>query len=78
MGNNEPLKRQRRWNTESLKVPEAQSNLTPTSTPKDTFQSPVSKRFTRVDSTASDGAPKERVGEFLNILSLDDDNLSSI
>lgn len=61
VGNNEPLKRQRRWNTENLKVPEPQSNLTPTPTPKDTFQSPVSKRFTRVDSTASDDAPKERV-----------------
>ncbi|KAF5747380.1 apoptotic chromatin condensation inducer in the nucleus [Tripterygium wilfordii] len=60
-GNTEPLKRQRRWKSESLKVPEIQgSNLTPSTTPKDTFQSPGLKRnFSRSDSVSED-APKER------------------
>ena len=67
VGNNEPVKRQRRWNTESLKVPEPQSsNLTPITTPKDTLQSPANKRFSRVDSSTDEDALKERVGEFLN------------
>lgn len=63
-GNHEPQKRQRRWNSESLKVPEPQnSNITPT-TPKDNFQSGVPKRnFSRSDSTVSEDATKERVGE---------------
>ncbi|GAV68218.1 hypothetical protein CFOL_v3_11721 [Cephalotus follicularis] len=62
-GNNEPVKRQRRWNTESLKVPEPQSsNITPTTTPKDSFQSTALKRnFSRSDSTVSEDAPKERI-----------------
>ncbi|OVA03319.1 SAP domain [Macleaya cordata] len=61
--NNEPPKRQRRWNSESLKVPEPQtSNLTPSTTPKDAFQSTISKRnFTRSDSTLSSGNAQERV-----------------
>ncbi|XP_065873387.1 uncharacterized protein [Euphorbia lathyris] len=63
-GSTEPLKRQRKWNSESLKVPEPQStNLTPTATPKDTFQPTLSRRnFSRSDSTLSnEDAPKERV-----------------
>ncbi|KAJ0040385.1 hypothetical protein Pint_26674 [Pistacia integerrima] len=63
VGSNEPLKRQRRWNSESLKLPEQQSsNLTPTTTPRDTFQSSASKRnLSRSDSAVSDDTPKERV-----------------
>lgn len=65
-GNSEPQKRQRRWNSESLKVPEPQSsNITPI-TPKDNFQSGAPKRnFSRSDSTVSEDATKERVGELL-------------
>ncbi|PKI76347.1 hypothetical protein CRG98_003269 [Punica granatum] len=61
-GSSEPVKRQRRWQSEGIKVPEPQgSNLTPTTTPKDTLQTPTSKRnFMRSDSTVSDDAPKER------------------
>ncbi|KAM7529242.1 hypothetical protein LguiB_032652 [Lonicera macranthoides] len=61
--NNESTKRQRRWNTEGLKVIEPQSiNISPsTTTPKDAFQ-PIGKRsFSRSDSMASVEAPKERV-----------------
>ena len=64
--NNESTKRQRRWNTEGLKVIEPQSvNISPsTTTPKGVFQ-PIGKRsFSRSDSMASVEAPKERVGEF--------------
>ncbi|KAF5737964.1 apoptotic chromatin condensation inducer in the nucleus-like isoform X2 [Tripterygium wilfordii] len=62
-GNAEPLKRQHRWKSESLKVPEIQgSNPTLTTTPKDAFQSPGLKRnFSRSDSSVSEDAPKERV-----------------
>lgn len=64
--NNEPLKRQRRWNSETIKVPEPQtSNLTPSSTPKDAFQSTPRRALTRSDSTISGDAPKERVGKCL-------------
>ena len=67
VGNSEPIKRQRRWKSEGLKVPEPQStNSTPTTTPKDTFQSAATKRnFSRSDSTNSEDTPKERVGELL-------------
>ncbi|KAF8405963.1 hypothetical protein HHK36_008043 [Tetracentron sinense] len=63
VGDNEPPKRQRRWGSESLKVPELQSsNLSPVATPKDVFQPTISKRnFTRSDSTLSGDEPKERV-----------------
>lgn len=66
VGSNEPVKR-RRWNSENLKVPELQSPLqTPSVTPKDTFQTPSLKRsFSRSNSTMSEDAPKERVGELL-------------
>lgn len=63
VGNNEPSKRQRRWNSESLKLPEQQSS-TPTSTPRDnTFQSSLKRSFMRSDSAVSEDTPKERVGE---------------
>ncbi|XVE86721.1 hypothetical protein DITRI_Ditri18aG0056500 [Diplodiscus trichospermus] len=62
VGNNEPSKR-RKWNSDNIKVPEQQgSNLTPTTTPKDTTQPTALKRnFSRSDSTASEETPKERV-----------------
>ncbi|CAN6542291.1 unnamed protein product [Malus baccata var. baccata] len=61
-GSNEPIKK-RRWNSESLKVPELQSPIqTPTITPKETFQTNSLKRnFSRSNSAMSDDAPKERV-----------------
>ncbi|XP_044469321.1 formin-like protein 5 [Mangifera indica] len=63
VGSNEPLKRQRRWNSESLKLPEQQSsNLTPTSTPRDSFQSSALKRnLSRSNSALSEDTLKERV-----------------
>ncbi|KAJ6378188.1 hypothetical protein OIU78_028428 [Salix suchowensis] len=63
VGNTEPLKRQRRWNSENIKVPEQQSsNLTPSTTPKDGFQpAPLRRNFSRSESSVSDEAPKERV-----------------
>ncbi|KAG4154211.1 hypothetical protein ERO13_D03G044500v2 [Gossypium hirsutum] len=62
VGNNELAKR-RKWNSDNIEVPEHQgSNLTPISTPKDTPQPAALRRnFSRSDSTASEGAPKERV-----------------
>ncbi|XWS33280.1 hypothetical protein CRYUN_Cryun22dG0068000 [Craigia yunnanensis] len=61
-GNNEHSKR-RKWNSDNIKVPEPQgSNLTTTTTPKDTTQPAALKRkFSRSDSTASEETPKERV-----------------
>ena len=66
VGNNEPSKR-RKWNSDNIKVPEHQSsNLTSTTTPKDTTKPAVLKRnFSRSDSMASEDTPKERVGEFV-------------
>ncbi|XP_010664296.1 uncharacterized protein LOC100248897 isoform X2 [Vitis vinifera] len=63
VGVNETPKRQRRWNNESLKIPEPQSsNLTPSTTPKDSFHASRLKRnLTRSDSTVSGDAPKERI-----------------
>ncbi|KAL5751648.1 hypothetical protein ACOSP7_021831 [Xanthoceras sorbifolium] len=63
VGSGEPLKRQRRWNTESLKIPgEQSSNLTHSTTPRDTLQPTTLKRsFSRSDSAVSEDAPKERV-----------------
>ncbi|XWS41513.1 hypothetical protein CRYUN_Cryun17cG0088200 [Craigia yunnanensis] len=62
VGNNEPSKR-RKWNSDSIKVPERQgSNLMPATTPKDTTQPAALKRnLSRSDSTASEDTPKERV-----------------
>ncbi|XP_019437597.1 PREDICTED: apoptotic chromatin condensation inducer in the nucleus-like isoform X2 [Lupinus angustifolius] len=59
--NNDPAKRQRRWNTDTVKGPNPQGT-TPrsTTTPKD---GPVSlkRNFSRSDSFATDDAPKERI-----------------
>lgn len=66
VGNSEPSKRQRRWNSETIKVPEPQTtNLTPLSTPKDSFQYTPRRAFTRSDSTVSGDSPKERIGRCL-------------
>ncbi|XP_057500976.1 formin-like protein 5 [Actinidia eriantha] len=62
VGNNETSKRQRRWNSENLKVPEPQSNIASSTTPKDMLPSTTLKRnFSRSNSAASEDAPKERV-----------------
>ncbi|XP_010261185.1 PREDICTED: apoptotic chromatin condensation inducer in the nucleus [Nelumbo nucifera] len=63
VGNNEPPKRQRRWNSESIKVPEVQTySITPSTTPKDSSQPTFQKRnLTRSGSTLGEEAPKERV-----------------
>ncbi|KAF5196261.1 Apoptotic chromatin condensation inducer in the nucleus [Thalictrum thalictroides] len=61
--NNEPPKR-RRWNTETIKIPDPQSSsIMPSTTPRDAIQSKFSKRnFNRSDSALSGGeTPKERV-----------------
>ncbi|PON65271.1 Nucleotide-binding alpha-beta plait domain containing protein [Parasponia andersonii] len=60
VGNSEPVKRQRRWNSASLKVPEPQSSNITATTPKDSFQSPASKGFARVDLVTNEDSPKER------------------
>ncbi|GFY94150.1 SAP domain-containing protein [Actinidia rufa] len=62
VGNNETSKRQRRWNSENLKVPELQSNIASSTTPKDMLPSTTLKRnFSRSNSAASEDAPKECV-----------------
>ncbi|PRQ48877.1 putative transcription regulator SAP family [Rosa chinensis] len=60
---NEPAVKRRRWNSENLKVPEPQNSIqTPTTTPKDTSQTPILKRnFSRSNSTIGEDIPKERV-----------------
>ncbi|KAF2284088.1 hypothetical protein GH714_018905 [Hevea brasiliensis] len=60
----EPLKRQRRWKSEGLKVPEHQSsNVAPATTPKDASQPTLSRRnFSRSDSSVSvEDAPRKLV-----------------
>ncbi|MCL7030017.1 hypothetical protein MKW94_009745 [Papaver nudicaule] len=61
--NNETPKRQRRWNSETLKVPELQaSTLKSPTTPKDAFSSDAPKRsFAKSDSTLSPKIARERV-----------------
>ncbi|KHN31348.1 Apoptotic chromatin condensation inducer in the nucleus [Glycine soja] len=61
VGNNEPAKRQRRWNTETVKGPDAQSTTPrPATTPRD---EPIAlkRNFSRSDSSATDDTPKERI-----------------
>ncbi|KAG9451636.1 hypothetical protein H6P81_011601 [Aristolochia fimbriata] len=57
--NNEAVKRQRRWNSDTVKVSESQnSSQSPSTTPRDT----ISKRtFSKSDSTNNRDVPKERV-----------------
>ena len=61
VGSNEPAKRQRRWNTETVKGPDLKSTVPrAATTPKD---EPVAlkRNFSRSDSTVTDDAPKERI-----------------
>ncbi|KAL1190316.1 hypothetical protein V5N11_016700 [Cardamine amara subsp. amara] len=60
VGNSEPAKRQRRWNSESIKVPEAQAtnSATPTTTPRLTG---LKRDFSRSNSSVNEDGPKERV-----------------
>ncbi|CAM8985784.1 unnamed protein product [Rhodiola kirilowii] len=61
-GKNEPLKRQRRWNTESVKVEPQITAAALSTTPKESISPAVGKRnFFRSDSTNSEDATKERV-----------------
>lgn len=65
VGNNEPAKRQRRWNTETVKGPDSQSTTPrPATTPKDE-QVALKRNFSRSDSSAIDDAPKERIGKLI-------------
>ncbi|XP_068642673.1 uncharacterized protein [Aristolochia californica] len=58
--NNEPVKRQRRWNSEALRLSESQNlSQTPLSTPHDTF--PPKLTFNRFNSTNGRDTPKERI-----------------
>lgn len=61
VGNNEPAKRQRRWNTEAVKGADLQST-TPRSatTPKD-GQITLKRNLSRSNSSATDDTPKERI-----------------
>ncbi|KAF7834249.1 Apoptotic chromatin condensation inducer in the nucleus [Senna tora] len=56
VGNNEPAKRQRRWNSETIKGPDPQST-TPATTPKNESIA-LKRNFSRSDSSASDDAPR--------------------
>ncbi|XP_018451108.1 uncharacterized protein LOC108822503 [Raphanus sativus] len=61
VGNNEPVKRQRRWNSGSVKVPEAQATnsvAAPATTPMSTS---LKRDFSRSNSSVSEDGPKERV-----------------
>ncbi|KAL2504578.1 SAP domain-containing protein [Abeliophyllum distichum] len=62
VGNNDVVKRQRRWNSEALKVPELQSsNIMGSITPKDPLKPAFRRSFSRSDSTVSEETLKERV-----------------
>ncbi|KAF7834245.1 Apoptotic chromatin condensation inducer in the nucleus [Senna tora] len=56
VGNKEPAKRQRRWNSETIKGPDPQST-TPATTPKNESIA-LKRNFSRSDSSASDDAPR--------------------
>ncbi|CAL9081990.1 unnamed protein product [Musa textilis] len=61
VGSSEPPKRQRRWNSETIKVPEQASNLGTSSTPKDAFQPTPRRIFPKSDSKPSGDTQKERI-----------------
>ncbi|KAL3524749.1 hypothetical protein ACH5RR_013121 [Cinchona calisaya] len=61
VGNNDIAKRQRRWNSECLKVPESQSGDVVSTTPKDVLRPALKRNFSRSDSTVGEEVPKERV-----------------
>ncbi|KAG2240496.1 hypothetical protein Bca52824_090638 [Brassica carinata] len=60
VGNNVPAKRQRRWNSGNIKVPEAQAtnSVAPSTTPS---SAGLKRDFSRSDSSVSEDGPKERV-----------------
>ncbi|KAF3530816.1 hypothetical protein DY000_02036218 [Brassica cretica] len=60
VGNNEPAKRQRRWNSGNIKVPEAQAtnSVAPSTRPS---SAGLKRDFSRSDSSVSEDGPKERV-----------------
>lgn len=62
-GNNEPHKRQRRWNPESLQATEVKAPFQTTpSTPKETVQPALLRRnLSRSNSSVNQESPKERV-----------------
>ncbi|XP_070031299.1 uncharacterized protein [Nicotiana tomentosiformis] len=61
-GSNDIVKRQRRWNSEDLKIPEnKKGDAVASTTPKDFFQPSFRRSFSRSDSMAKEEPPKERV-----------------
>lgn len=62
--NSEVIKRQRRWNSQGLNIPE-QQNIRPSvsTTPKGGFQASMKHNFSRSNSSVSQEELKERVGE---------------
>ncbi|XP_071732297.1 uncharacterized protein [Rutidosis leptorrhynchoides] len=57
VANNEVVKRQRKWNSEGVKVPEKQT----TTTPKGAFQASMKNSFSRSNFSINNEEPKERV-----------------
>lgn len=63
-GTNETVKRQRRWNSDNVKVSEGKAPNLSVSNALDEASIPTIKRtFTRSDSAISEDSPKERIGE---------------
>ncbi|XP_074371423.1 uncharacterized protein LOC141712398 isoform X1 [Apium graveolens] len=61
IGNVDTTKRQRRWNSEGLKALEPNSdNVSPSITPRGTFQSNAKRNFSKSDSMSGVETPKER------------------
>nr|XP_009792397.1 PREDICTED: apoptotic chromatin condensation inducer in the nucleus-like isoform X4 [Nicotiana sylvestris]XP_016456977.1 PREDICTED: apoptotic chromatin condensation inducer in the nucleus-like isoform X5 [Nicotiana tabacum] len=61
-GSNDIIKRQRRWNSEDLKIPNnKKGDAVASTTPKDFFQPSLRRSFSRSDSMAKEEPPKERV-----------------
>ncbi|GJS44919.1 apoptotic chromatin condensation inducer in the nucleus-like protein isoform X1 [Tanacetum coccineum] len=60
--NSEVVKRQRRWNSQGLNIPEQQNTRPSVSTtPKGGFQASIKHSFSRYNSSVSEEEPKERV-----------------
>ncbi|XP_009772194.1 uncharacterized protein LOC107825767 [Nicotiana tabacum] len=61
-GSNDTVKRQRKWNSEDLKIPEnKKGDAVASTTPKDFFQPSFRRSVFRSDSVAKEEPPKERV-----------------
>ncbi|XP_019265878.1 PREDICTED: apoptotic chromatin condensation inducer in the nucleus-like isoform X2 [Nicotiana attenuata] len=61
-GSNDTVKRQRKWNSEDLKIPESKKgDAVASTTPKDFFQPSFRRSVSRSDSVAKEEPPKERV-----------------